>query len=67
MQGEEARYKIFPKPAFLCRFRRFIVHSDWDEVILAQEEWIDRLCIGIIIVASLYFIPPIFVNLFDLF
>ena len=64
MQGEDAGYKIFSRPKFLSRFRRFIEHSDWDEVILAQEEWIDRFCIGVIIVASLYFIPPILAKLF---
>ena len=38
--------------------------SDWDEVILAQEEWINRMCIGVIIVAALYFVPPVLTILF---
>jgi hypothetical protein len=64
IRGEAAGYKTFTKPNFLRRFRYFIEHSDWDEVMLAQEEWIDKLCIGVIIVASFYFIPPVLVMLF---
>jgi hypothetical protein len=64
IRGQDAGYKTFTKPNSLPRFRYFIEHSDWDEVILAQEEWIDKLCIGVIIVASLYFIPPVLVMLF---
>ena len=64
IRGEDAGYKIFTKPDFLRRFRYFVEHSDWEEVMLAQEEWIDNLCIGVIIVASLYFIPPVLVMLF---
>ena len=64
MRGEDAGYKTFTKLNYLRRFRYFIEHSDWDEVILSQEEWIDNLCIGVIIVASVYFIPPVLVMLF---
>jgi hypothetical protein len=64
IQGQDAGCKTFTKPNSLRRFRYFIEHSDWSEVILAQEEWIDKLCIGAIIVASLYFIPPVLVMLF---
>lgn len=64
LQGREAGCKTFAKPDPLRRFRHFIEHSDWDEVMLAQDEWIDKLCIGVLIVASLYFIPPVLVMLF---
>ena len=64
MRGEDAGYKTFTKPNTLQRFRHFIEYSGWDEVIFAQEGWIDKLCIGVIIVASLYFIPPVLVMLF---
>ena len=64
IRGQDAVHKPFAKPTSLSRFRYFIEHSDWDEVILSQEEWIDNLCIGIIIVASVYFIPPLLVMLF---
>ena len=64
IREQDAVYKTFTKPDFLRRFRYFVEQSDWDEVMLAQEEWIDNLCIGVIIVASLYFIPPVLVMLF---
>lgn len=64
IQGREAGYKTFPRSSSLRRFRHFIEHSDWDEVMSSQDEWIDKLCTGVIIVASLYFIPPVLVMLF---
>ena len=64
IREQDAGYKTFTKSNFLRRFRYFVEQSDWEEVILAQEEWIDNLCIGVIIVASLYFIPPVLVMLF---
>jgi hypothetical protein len=64
IREQDAGYITFTKPNYLRRFRHSIEHSDWDEVMLAQEEWIDNLCIGVIIVASIYFIPPVLVMLF---
>jgi hypothetical protein len=64
IRGQDAGYQHLTNPSSLRRFRYRIEHSNWDEVILAQEEWIDKLCIGIIIVATLYFIPPVSVMLF---
>ncbi len=64
IRGQDAGYKTFTKPHILRRFRYFIERADWDEVILAHDEWIDKLCIGVMIVASLYFIPPALVMLF---
>lgn len=46
------------------QFRRFISHSGWDDVLLAQEEWIDKMFVGVILVASIYFVPPVLVMLF---
>ena len=63
IREQDTRYKTSTKPNSLRRFRYFIEHSDWDEEILAQEEWIDKMCIGVIIVASL-FIAPVLVMLF---
>jgi hypothetical protein len=54
---QDAAYKTFTKPNSLRRFRHFIEHSDWDEVILAHDEWIDKMCIVILTAASLYLIP----------
>ena len=64
IREQDVRCKTFTKPNFLQRFRHFIEHSDWDDVILAHEEWIDKICVSVIIVASLYFVPPILVTLF---
>jgi hypothetical protein len=59
-----AWHRAFIRPNYLRRFRLFGERSDWDEAILAQEEWIERMCIGVIIVAALYFIPPVLTILF---
>jgi hypothetical protein len=64
MREQDARCKTITKPYSLRRFRYFIQHSNWDEVILAQEEWLDKMFVGVIIVASIYFIPPVLVMLF---
>jgi hypothetical protein len=64
IQEQDAGYKTFTKPNSLRRFRYFIEHFDWDDVIRTQEEWIDKLCVGVIIVGSLYFIPPVLAMLF---
>ncbi len=61
---QDAGYKTFTRPSALRRFRYFIEHSDWDEEILAQDEWIDRMCIGVIIVASLYLVVPVLTMMF---
>jgi len=56
--------KTFTRPNLLRRFRYFIEYSDWDEMILLQEEWLDKMCIGIVIVAALFFAPPVLMMLF---
>ncbi len=64
IRKQDTGYRTFTKRNSLRRLRYFVEHSDWDEVIIAQEEWIDKICIGVIIVASLYFIPPLLAMLF---
>ncbi len=64
LRRQGAWHKAFTRPNYLRRFRYFIEKSDWDEVIHAQEEWINRMCIGVIIVAALYFVPPVLTILF---
>jgi hypothetical protein len=66
IKGQQAAYKTFAKPHYQRRFRYFIEHSNWDEEFLAQEEWINKLSIGVIILAALYFIPPVLVMLFSI-
>jgi len=57
-------YKTFARSSYLRRFRYFIEHSNWDEAILAHEEWIDKMCIVITIAASLYLMPIVSAMLF---
>jgi len=64
IRGQDAVHKPFAKPTSLSRFRYFIEHTDWDEVILTHDEWIDKTCIVIIIAASLYLIPTAVAMLF---
>jgi hypothetical protein len=39
------------------RFRHFIEHSDWAEKILAHEERVNKICVGVIVASVLYFVP----------
>ncbi len=64
LRRQGAWHKAFTRPSYLRRFRHFVEKSDWDEVILAQDEWIDRMCIVAIIVTALYFVPPALTILF---
>lgn len=49
--------RVNPTPGYLTRWRSSLEHSDWDEMILDHEEWLDRICIGIVIASALYFLP----------
>jgi hypothetical protein len=49
-------YKTFTKPSYLHRFRYSIERSDWDEEVLIQEEWVEKMCIGVITIASLFIV-----------
>jgi hypothetical protein len=64
MQQQEPWHETLTRSNDMQRFRDFIEESDWDDVILAQEEWINRMCIGVMIVAALYFTPPVLMMLF---
>lgn len=61
---QDASNKTFTQSNSLWRLLYFIKHSDWDDEILAQEEWLDKVCIGVIGVAALSLIPPALVLLF---
>ena len=64
MRKHNSAYKTVTKSSYLRRFRYFIEHSNWDEVILAHEGWIDKMCIVTTIAASLYLIPIVLAMLF---
>jgi hypothetical protein len=64
VEKQGAWHKAFTRRSYLQRFRYFVEKSDWDDAMLAQEEWINRICIVVILVAALYFIPPVLTILF---
>jgi hypothetical protein len=49
--------RISPRKSLLKRLRFLVVSTDWDEEFLAQEKWINRTCLAIIIFSILYFAP----------
>jgi hypothetical protein len=61
MERPVAAHKAIAAPGLLWRYRRVIEHSDWDEKFIAQEQLIDKICIGIMIVAALYFITSVLI------
>ena len=48
--------------SLLKRFRDFIERTNWDEVLLRREKWVDALCVVCIIFSVLYFIPVLVVS-----
>ena len=38
-------------------FRHLIEATDWDEELIAQEKWVNKVCLGIAIFSALYFTP----------
>jgi hypothetical protein len=64
VENQGAWHKAFTRRSYLHRFLYFVEKSDWDDAMLAQEEWINRICIVVILVAALYFIPPVLTILF---
>ena len=50
------RYKITAQKSLLRRFQHFIESTDWEERYLCNH-WIDKMCLGGIVVSVIYFIP----------
>jgi hypothetical protein len=49
-------YKIDAKRSLLKRFRHFIESTDWERRYLCHKG-IDKVCLGIIVISLLYFVP----------
>jgi len=49
--------RAFSRPSYIKRFKYFVEHSDWDAEILVQEEFANKVCVGVIITAVLCFVP----------
>lgn len=63
-QPGRVQCKIASKRNLLRRFERFIESTDWDERYLCSK-WIDKACIGVLVISMLYFLPvlaPIFLR-----
>ena len=48
--------KIAYKRSLPRRVQQFIEWADWDERYLCNP-WIDKICLGIIVISLLYFVP----------
>lgn len=58
-----AACRTFSTPRLLKRFRYLIESTDWDEKILDREKCINKICLGSIIVSSLYFVPVLVLSI----
>ena len=55
-QPRIVHYKIAAKKSLPRRFHHFIESADWEERYLCNH-WIDKMCLGGILVSMIYFIP----------
>jgi hypothetical protein len=53
-QPGAVRYGLASKRSWLRHFQHFIESTDWEERYLCNR-WIDKMCIGGIVVSALYF------------
>jgi hypothetical protein len=51
-------YKITAKKSLLSRLQHFIESTDWEERYFCNH-WIDKMCLGGIVVSAIYFIPAL--------
>ncbi|MCX5819140.1 MAG: hypothetical protein NT047_04440 [Deltaproteobacteria bacterium] len=51
-----AHCKIAAKRSLLKRFQHFIESTDWEDRYLCHPR-IDKICLGVIVISILYFIP----------
>ena len=55
-QSRLVHYKITAKKSLLGRFQHFIESTDWEERYLCNH-WIDKACLGGIVISVIYFLP----------
>ena len=53
-QPRLVRYKISERKSLLRRFEHFIESTDWEKRYLCNH-WIDKMCLGGIVVSMIYF------------
>jgi len=49
--------RVLPGRGRFERCRCQAASTDWDERFLKQEAWINRICVAVVTMAGLYFIP----------
>jgi hypothetical protein len=49
-------YKIDARRSLLKRFQQFIESTDWEKRYICHKR-IDKVCLGIIVISLLYFVP----------
>ena len=55
-QPRAVQYRWASKRSLLRRFQHFIESTDWEERYLCNH-WIDKICLGGIVVSMIYFLP----------
>ena len=55
-QPRAVQYRLASKRSMLRRFQHFIESADWEERYLCNQ-WIDKICLGGIVVSMIYFTP----------
>jgi len=55
-QPRAVQYRWSSKRSWLRSFQHFIESTDWDERYLCNR-WIDKMCLGGIVVSMIYFLP----------
>jgi hypothetical protein len=61
-QSSATAHRIYTGQNLRNRIRYFIEATDWDRKLMAQEKWINKICLGIIIFSVLYFVPVIVIS-----
>jgi hypothetical protein len=58
-QSNTTAFMIFSMQRLRNRFRYLVEVTDWDEELIAQEKWINKICLVTVILSVLYFAPVI--------
>jgi hypothetical protein len=61
-QAKAAQYRWFSKRSWLRSFQYFIESTDWDDRYLCNH-WVDKMCLGGIVVSALYFTTNLVLSL----
>jgi hypothetical protein len=62
LRASGSAHRTFSRPGLLRRVRFYLENSDWDERLLAHEQWFDRIC-GVMLIAAAIALVPVFINI----